>query len=110
MYGTTEEVFFTDWDMGGNYWDKTNAVAQKTYTEFNPLKLVDRWNTPILIFQGAKDYRVPMGQAQEAFQAAQLRGIKSRFILFNDENHWIIKPQNALVWQNEFFKWLKETL
>jgi dipeptidyl aminopeptidase/acylaminoacyl peptidase len=110
MYGTTEEVFFTNWDMGGNYWDKSNAAAQKTYTEFNPIKLVDKWNTPILIFQGAKDYRVPIGQAQEAFQAAQLRGIKSRFILFNDENHWITKPQNALIWQGEFFKWLKETL
>lgn len=110
MYGTTEEVFFTDWDMGGNYWDKSNTVAQKTYKDFNPIKFVDKWNTPILIFQGAKDYRVPMGQAQEAFQAAQLRGIKSRFILFNDENHWITKPQNALIWQNEFFKWLKETL
>lgn len=110
MYGTTEEVFFSDWDMGGNYWDKSNSAAQRTYNEFNPIKLVDKWNTPILIFQGAKDYRVPMGQAQEAFQAAQLKGIKSRFILFNDENHWITKPQNSLVWQREFFKWLKETL
>lgn len=110
MYGTTEEVFFTDWDMGGNYWDKSNSAAQKNYTQFNPMNFVDKWNAPILIFQGAKDYRVPMGQAQEAFQAAQLRGIKSRFILFNDENHWITKPQNALIWQNEFFKWLKETL
>lgn len=110
MYGTTEEVFFTDWDMGGNYWDKGNTAAAKTYSDFNPINLVDKWNTPILIIQGAKDYRVPMGQAQEAFQAAQLRGIKSRFILFNDENHWVLKPQNALVWQREFFKWLKETL
>lgn len=110
MYGTTEEVFFSDWDMGGSYWDKNNAAAQKTYNQFNPIKLVNNWNTPILIFQGAKDYRVPMGQAQEAFQAAQLKGIKSRFILFNDENHWITKPQNSLVWQREFFKWLKETL
>lgn len=110
MYGTTEEVFFTDWDMGGSYWDKDNATAAKTYSQFNPIKLVEKWNTPILIIQGAKDYRVPMGQAQEAFQAAQLRGIKSRFVLFNDENHWVLKPQNALVWQAEFFKWLKETL
>jgi dipeptidyl aminopeptidase/acylaminoacyl peptidase len=110
MYGTTEEVFFTDWDMGGNYWDKSNAEAQKTYSQFNPIHLVGQWNTPILIIQGAKDYRVPMGQAQEAFQAAQLRGIPSRFILFNEQNHWVTKPQDAIFWQREFFKWLKETL
>lgn len=110
MYGTTEEVFFTNWDSGGPYWEKDNAAAQKTYTQFNPINMVDKWNTPILIIQGGKDYRVPIGQGQEAFQAAQLRGIKSRFLLFPDENHWVLKPQNALVWQREFFKWLGETL
>jgi dipeptidyl aminopeptidase/acylaminoacyl peptidase len=110
MYGTTEEVFFTNWDSGGPYWEKDNAAAQKTYSKFNPIDNVANWDTPILIFQGDKDFRVPIGQGQEAFQAAQLRGIKSRFIVFPDENHWVLKPQNALVWQNEFFKWLKETL
>ena len=110
MYGTTEEVFFTNWDSGGAYWEKDNKIAQKTYTEFNPIKLVNNWNTPILIIQGGKDYRVPIGQGQEAFQAAQLKGIKSKFLLFPDENHWVLKPQNALVWQKEFFGWLKETL
>ncbi len=110
MYGTTEEVFFNNWDHGGAYWEKDNIVAQKTFTKFNPIKMVDKWNTPILIIQGGKDYRVPIGQGQEAFQAAQLRGIKSRFLLFPDENHWVLKPQNAQVWQNEFYKWLKETL
>jgi dipeptidyl aminopeptidase/acylaminoacyl peptidase len=110
MYGTTEEVFFTNWDSGGAYWEKNNKTAQKTYNEFNPIKLVNNWNTPILIIQGGKDYRVPIGQGQEAFQAAQLKGIKSKFLLFPDENHWVLKPQNALVWQGEFFKWLKETL
>ncbi len=110
MYGTTEEVFFNNWDHGGAYWEKNNAVAQKTYSKFNPINLVDKWNTPILIIQGAKDYRVPIGQGQEAFQAAQLRGIKSRFLLFPEENHWVLKPQNAMVWQSEFYKWLKETL
>lgn len=110
MYGTTEEVFFTNWDFGGPYWDKSNAAAQKMYTEFNPIQHVGKWNTPILIIQGGKDYRVPENQAMEAFQAAQLRGIKSRFVYFPDENHWILKPQNAMVWQNEFYKWLKETL
>lgn len=110
MYGTTEEVFFNNWDHGGAYWEKDNEVAQKTYSKFNPIKMVDKWNTPILIIQGGKDYRVPIGQGQEAFQAAQLRGVKSRFMLFPDENHWVLKPQNALVWQSEFYKWLKETL
>lgn len=110
MYGTTEEVFFNNWDHGGAYWEKDNVVAQKTFSQFNPIKMVEKWNTPILIIQGGKDYRVPIGQGQEAFQAAQLRGIKSRFVLFPDENHWVLKPQNAQVWQGEFFKWLKETL
>jgi dipeptidyl aminopeptidase/acylaminoacyl peptidase len=110
MYGTTEEVFFTNWDNGGPYWEKDNAAAQKTYSQFNPINLVDKWNTPILIIQGGVDFRVPIGQGQEAFQAAQLRGIKSRFLYFPDENHWVLKPQNAMVWQREFFKWLNETL
>jgi dipeptidyl aminopeptidase/acylaminoacyl peptidase len=110
FYGTTEEVFFANWDIGGPYWDNENMTTQRSYQKFNPQKLVGNWNTPILIFQGAKDYRVPIGQGQEAFQAAQLKGLKSKFILFNDENHWVSKPQNALIWQREFFKWLKETL
>ena len=110
MYGTTEEVFFTNWDIGGAYWETDNAAARNTYDRFNPIKLVQNWNTPILIIQGGKDYRVPIGQGQEAFQAAQLRGIKSRFLYFDEENHWVLQPQNALVWQREFFRWLDETL
>jgi dipeptidyl aminopeptidase/acylaminoacyl peptidase len=110
MFGTTEEVFFNNWDFGGAYWEKDNKVAQKSYTTFNPITLVDKWNTPILIIQGGIDFRVPIGQSQEAFQAAQLRGIKSRFLYFPEENHWVLKPQNAQVWQKEFYKWLKETL
>jgi dipeptidyl aminopeptidase/acylaminoacyl peptidase len=110
MFGTTEEVFFNNWDFGGAYWEKDNAAAQKSYTKFNPINFVDKWNKPILIIQGGKDFRVPIGQGQESFQAAQLRGIKSRFLYFPEENHWVLKPQNAQVWQKEFFKWLKETL
>jgi dipeptidyl aminopeptidase/acylaminoacyl peptidase len=110
MFGTTEEVFFNNWDFGGAYWEKDNKIAQKTYTEFNPANHVEKWNTPILIIQGGIDFRVPIGQSQEAFQAAQLRGIKSRFLYFPEENHWVLKPQNAQVWQKEFYKWLKETL
>jgi len=110
MFGTTEEVFFNNWDFGGAYWEKDNKEAQKTYTEFNPATHVDKWNAPILIIQGGIDFRVPIGQSQEAFQAAQLRGIKSRFLYFPEENHWVLNPQNAQVWQKEFYKWLKETL
>jgi dipeptidyl aminopeptidase/acylaminoacyl peptidase len=110
MFGTTEEVFFNNWDFGGAYWEKDNAIAQKAYNEFNPINFVDKWNTPILIIQGGKDFRVPIGQSLEAFQAAQLRGIKSKLVYFPEENHWVLKPQNALVWQREFFKWLKETM
>ena len=110
MYGTTEELFFVNWDIGGPYWEKDNKAAQKSYRSFNPLRKVDQWDTPILITQGGKDYRVPMGQSQEAFQAAQLQGIKSRFVLFPEENHWILSPQNGIAWQREFFRWLTETL
>lgn len=110
MYGTTEELFFVNWDIGGPYWDKNNKAAQKTYNEFNPINNVSKWNTPMLIIQGAKDYRVPVGQSQEAFQALQQMGIKSRFVLFPEENHWILTPHNGIVWQGEFFRWLKETL
>lgn len=109
MYGTTEEIYFTDWDLGGAPW-QNNEVTEKAYNDFNPAKFVTKWTTPILIIQGGKDYRVPIGQGQEAFQAAQLLGIKSRFLYFPEENHWVLQPQNGLVWQREFFKWLEETL
>ena len=110
MYGTTEEVFFPNWDTGGPYWDKSNSDAVKANLLFNPIKMVNKWNTPILVFHGGEDYRVPIGQGQEAFQAAQLRGIKSRFVYFPHENHWVTQAQNAHIWQGEFFRWLKETL
>lgn len=110
MYGTTEELFFVNWDLGGPYWDKNNAAAQKSFAQFNPIDKVDQWDTPILIIQGGIDYRVPIGQGLEAFQAAQLRGIKSKLLYFPEENHWVLNKQNSLVWQREFYKWLKETL
>jgi dipeptidyl aminopeptidase/acylaminoacyl peptidase len=103
-------VFFTNFDIGGAYWEKYNSAAQKSYKDFNPKNFVDNWDTPMLVIQGGLDYRVPIGQGQEAFQALQLKGLKSRFIHFPEENHWVVKPQNALVWQREFFGWLKETL
>jgi dipeptidyl aminopeptidase/acylaminoacyl peptidase len=110
MYGTTEEVFFTNFDAGGAYWEKDNAAAQKTYAEFDPSNNVGKWDTPMLVIHGGKDFRVPEGQGFEAFSALQLRGIKSKLVYFPEENHWILKPQNGIVWQREFFKWLKETL
>jgi dipeptidyl aminopeptidase/acylaminoacyl peptidase len=109
MYGSTEELFFENWEKGGPYWDKNNAVAQRSFSQ-SPSNFVDKWNTPILIIQGGRDYRVPAEQAMQAFQAAQLKGIKSRFIYLPDENHWVLTHQNALVWQREFYKWLDETL
>ena len=109
MYGTTEELFFVNWDFGGSYWDKKNAAAQRTYSQ-SPSNFVDRWDTPIFIIQGGRDYRVPIEQGLQAFQAAQLRGIKSKLLYLPDENHWVLSAQNALVWQREFFSWLKETL
>lgn len=110
MYGTTEELFFVNYDIGGPYWEKNNKIAQKGYQEFNPINYVQNWDTPILIIQGGKDYRVPIGQGLEAFQAAQLQGIKSKLLFLPEENHWVLSPQNGLVWQREFFKWLEETL
>lgn len=110
MYGTTEELFFVNWDLGGAYWDKENAAAQRSYSEFNPVNFVDKWDSPIMIIQGGKDFRVPIGQGLEAFQAAQLQGIKSRLLFFPEENHWVLSAQNSLVWQREFYKWLEETV
>jgi len=110
MYGTTEELFFNNHEIGGAYWKKENAVAQKSYKEFNPIEKITEWDTPILIIHGGKDYRVPEEQGFQAFTAAQLRGIKSELLYFPDENHWVLQPQNGLLWQRTFFRWLKETL
>lgn len=110
MYGTTEELFFVNYDMGGPYWDTNNATAQKAFNEFNPINYVHKWDTPIMIVQGGRDYRVSIEQGLEAFQAAQLLGIKSKLLYFPEENHWILSPQNAIVWQRQFFDWLKNTL
>jgi len=106
-YGTTEELWFANWDLGGPYWKNPQP---KAYTEFNPIKKVAQWNKPIMIIQGGIDFRVPYEQGQEAFQAAKLRGLKTKFLYFPNENHWVLHPQNGLVWQREFFDWLKETL
>jgi len=105
-YGTTEELWFANWDIGA-WWDAANAAS---HNEFNPSSYANKWNTPILIIQGGKDFRVGIEQGLQAFQLAQLKGIKSKLLYFPEENHWVLKAQNALVWQREFFKWLNETL
>lgn len=110
MYGTTEELFFNNNEIGGAYWEKDNAAAQKSYAEFNPIEKVTAWDTPILVIHGGRDYRVPEEQGLQAFTAAQLRGVKSELLYFPDESHWVLQPQNGLLWQRTFFRWLKETL
>jgi dipeptidyl aminopeptidase/acylaminoacyl peptidase len=109
MYASTEEMFFENWEKGGPYWDKKNAVAQRSFAA-SPSNFVEKWNTPIMIVHGGRDYRVPEEQAFQAFTAAQLRGIKSKFLYLPEENHWVLSAQNAQVWQREFYKWLDETL
>lgn len=108
--GTTEELWFANWDLGGTFWDVKNKAAMKSYEKYSPSNFVNKWNTPIMIVQGGTDFRVPIEQGLQAFQAAQLKGIKSKLLYFPQENHWVLKPQNALVWQHEFFKWLDETM
>jgi dipeptidyl aminopeptidase/acylaminoacyl peptidase len=106
-YGTTEEMFFANNELKGPYWD---TKSPQSYKEFNPIEYANKWDTPILIVQGGRDYRVPIEQGLQAFQLAKLKGIKSRLLYLPDENHWVLQPQNAMVWQREFFNWLDETL
>lgn len=105
MYGETEELWFVNNDYGGPYWDKTNATAQRSYAN-SPHKFAAKWDTPILIFTGEKDFRIPYTQSLEAFTAARVRGIPARLVEFEDEAHQVFKPQNSLVWNREFFGWL----
>lgn len=104
MYGTTEEVFFTNWEMGGPYWQ--SAALQKKYDEFSPHRYVKNWHTPILVIHNEKDFRVPIGQGMEAFTAAQVLGVPSRFLYFPEEGHWVTQPQNNVVWCRVFYDWL----
>ncbi|GJM61048.1 S9 family peptidase [Persicobacter diffluens] len=106
-YGTTEELFFANWDLGGAYWEKDTP---KAYTEFNPSSYVQNWDTPMMVIHGGKDFRVPEGQGMQAFQAAKLQGIPSRFLYFPEEGHWVLSPQNGMIWHTEFFRWLDEWL
>ena len=105
MYGETEELWFVNNDYGGPYWDRDNATAQRSYAN-SPHKFVEKWDTPILIFTGEKDFRIPYTQSLEAFTAARVRGIPARLVEFRDEAHQVFKPQNSMVWNREFFGWL----
>lgn len=109
QYLETEEMWFANWDMGGAFWDKNNATAQKTFAT-SPHKYVDNWDTPIMISHGEYDYRILSSQGEMAFNAAKLRGIPAEMVIFPDENHWILKPQNAIMWQRLFFRWFDKWL
>lgn len=109
MYVTTEEMWFENWDIGGPYWDKTNEAAQKSYT-YSPHLNVDKWDTPILIIHGEKDFRIPYTQGMGAFNAAVLRDIPAQFLYFPEENHWVSSAQNGILWQRIFKNWLDKWL
>lgn len=109
QYLETEEMWFANWDMGGAYWDKSNAVAQRTYAT-SPHRFVEKWDTPIMISHGELDYRILASQGMMAFNAAQLRDIPSRLLVYPNENHWISQPQNGILFQREFFRWFDQWL
>ena len=109
QYLETEEMWFADFDLGGSYWDKTNAIAQRTYAN-SPHLYVDKWTAPILVTVGELDYRILASQGMMAFNAAKMRGLEAEMLVFPDENHWILKPQNAILWQRVFFKFLDKYL
>ena len=109
QYLETEEMWFANWDMGGAYWEKDNAVARRTFAN-SPHRFVDKWDTPILCINGEKDYRILANQGMAAFNAAVLRGVPAELLIYPDENHWVLKPQNAILWQRTFFEWLDKWL
>ena len=109
QYLETEEKWFANWDMGGAFWDKNNATAQRTFAN-SPHRFVDKWDTPILCIHGEKDYRILANQAMAAFDAAKMRGIPAELLIFPDENHWVLQPQNGVLWQRTFFNWLDRWL
>ena len=107
MYGETEEMFFVNHDLGGSFWETPRPVS---YDRFSPHSFVQNWDTPIMIIHGELDYRVPLGQSMQAFTAARRLGIPSRMVIFPNENHWILTPQNSLLWHREFYGWLDQWL
>ena len=109
QYLETEEKWFANWDMGGAYWDKDNQIAQRTFAN-SPHLFVDKWDAPILCIHGEKDYRILANQSMAAFDAAKMRGVDAQLLIFPDENHWVLQPQNGILWQRTFFGWLDKYL
>ena len=109
QYMETEEMWFANWDMGGAPWDKNNAIAQRTFAN-SPHRFVGEWDTPILCIHGEKDFRILASQGMSAFNAAKLRGIPAELLIFPDENHWILKPQNGMLFHRTFIGWLDRWL
>ncbi len=109
QYLETEEIWFANWDLGGPFWDKNNKIAQQSY-ENSPHRFVQNWDTPIMITHGELDYRILASQGMMAYNAAKLRGIPSRMLIYPNENHWISQPQNGILFQREFFRWFDEYL
>jgi len=109
QYLETEEMWFVNWDLGGPYWDKTNAVAQRSYAN-SPHLFVDKWDSPILVIHGEKDYRILASQGMAAFNAAVLRGVPAQMLILPEENHWVLQPQNGILWQRVFKQWLDKWL
>jgi len=106
-YASTEELFFANWDIGGPYWV---SPQPESYSKFSPHSLVQNWDTPILVIHNELDFRVPLNQGLEAFTAAQLQGIPSKLLYYPDEGHWVLKPQNGVMWHREFYGWLDQWL
>lgn len=109
QYLETEEMWFANWDLGGSYWDRNNSIAQRSYAN-SPHRFVEKWDTPIMITHGELDYRILASQGMMAFNAAKLRGIPTRMLIYPNENHWISQPQNGILFQREFFRWFDEYL
>lgn len=109
QYLETEEMWFVNRDLGGPYWDKSNPVVQRSYAN-SPHLFVDKWDTPILVIHGEKDYRILASQGMAAFNAAVLRGVPAELLIFPDENHWVLKPQDGILWQRVFKQWLDKWL
>ena len=110
MYTETEENWFSNWEYDDAYWNKDQtADARKTYTN-SPHRFVDDWDTPILCIHGEKDYRINATQGMSAFNAARMKGIEAQLLIFPDENHWVLKPQNGILWQRTYFNWLDRWL
>jgi dipeptidyl aminopeptidase/acylaminoacyl peptidase len=105
MAYSTEEQWFTDWENGGPYF----TVPEK-HERFNPVLHVNKWKTPMLVVQGDLDFRIPTAQGLSTFTALQRRGIESKLLVFPDENHWVLKPANSLLWHHTVIGWLDQHL